>query len=398
MSNTKHALLSPSGASRWLACTPSARLEATFPDQAGQAAAEGTLAHKIGELLIARDTGKISKVEYAFAVTPLINDKLYSAELMGYVEDYAAFVIERFNEAQAITKDALLELEVKLPLDTYTGEHNAEGTGDNVIIGEPVLEIIDLKYGKGVEVSAEENKQMMLYALGALELYEDWYKIDNVRMTIYQPRIDNFSTWEISVIKLKEWANTVLKHRAALALAGKGIFLTGDHCQFCRAKAVCKANAEYQLEIAREDFAVTDPALISDAEVSDILLRAKGFESWLKAVKEHALKSAIQEGKKWPGLKLVEGRSKRVYSDRDAIAADLIAQGWKEEVIFKKELYGVTALTGILTKKVFDLRVSPYIVKPPGKPTLVAEDDKRPEINSADAARADFEIDDDGEE
>lgn len=388
-----HAILAPSSASRWLTCTPSARLELQFPDRAGQAAEEGTLAHKLGEILIQRDLGLIDKVAYAYYVTPVINDPLYTPEMMGYMEDYAAFVIERFNAAKALTPDAILEQEVKLDMTRYIPE--GSGTGDNVIIGEPMLEIIDLKYGKGVRVEAEDNAQMKLYALGALDKYDWLYNIQTVRMTIYQPRIDNVSTWEISVTDLRQWADTVLKHRAALAFEGKGVFITGEHCQFCKAKAVCKANADYQMEIVKDDFA--DPVLISDEQIVDIINRHKGFLSWIKSVNEHALRLAITEGKKWPGLKLVEGRSNRIYSDEGLVVQMIVDAGFKEEQLYTKKILGVTAMQGFLTKKVFDILVTPLIVKPPGKPALAAENDKRPELNSLDAAKLDFKNEEDEE-
>lgn len=397
MSSEKlHAVLSPSGASRWMACTPSARLELQFEDRAGEAAQEGTLAHRLGELLIKieipdRASGMhivMDSFDMLEEIDAIKADPLFKPEMLGYMEDYAAFVIERYNAALTHTKDAILDQEVSLPLAHLTGEDGAEGTGDNVITADGTMEIIDLKYGKGVRVEAQENKQMMLYALGALKIYSEWYKIHTVRMTIYQPRIDNVSTWEISVEKLKQWADTVLKHRAALALAGKGVFITGEHCQFCKAKAVCKANHDYQLEIAKTEFA--DPVLVTDEELVEVLKRKKAFESWLKAVSEHALRAAIIDGKKWPGLKLVEGRSVRKYTDTEALAKDLNAHGFPNDVIFKRELYGVTALQGILTKKVFDVRVTPYLIKPPGKAALVPLEDKRPELNSVEAAQADF--------
>jgi len=385
-----HAVLSASGAARWLACTPSARLEEGLPDTTSAAAAEGTLAHAIGELLIARDAGKISKVDYAFKVTPLINDSLYTPAMMGHLEDYAAFVLERYSAAQAATKDAILEQEIEADYSRYVPE--GKGTLDNSIIADGTLEIIDLKFGKGVEVSAENNPQMKLYALGALEKYDWLYTIDRVKMTIYQPRIDNFSTWVITVKDLREWAEGELKQKADLAFKGDGDFVPGKHCQFCKVRATCRANAAYQTDIARTDF--LEPVLLSDADIADILTRAAQFENWLKAVKDYALNAAVKEGRKFPGLKLVEGRSNRVYADPVKIADVLTADGWTEADIFEKKLLGVTAMQGVLSKKVFDNLVGPYIIKPPGKPTLVPDSDKRAELNSLDAVRADFEIDD----
>lgn len=395
-SNNGHAILSPSGASRWMACTPSALLEQQFEDRAGEAAAEGTLAHAIAELLIKREAGKITPYKYAIEVTPLLQDKLYSNEMMSYVEDYAGFVIERFNEARALVPDAELFTEVKLPLELLTGEKDAEGTSDSNIVSDETLEVIDLKYGKGVRVEAENNKQMALYGLAALLIHRQWYDIKRVKMTIYQPRMDNFSSWVITVEELLHWAETELKPAAKNALAGSGDFVVGDHCHFCRAMPVCKAHSSHQLEVAKYDF--LDPVLLQDTEVVDVLNRAKSFEGWLKAVKEYALQQAVLNGKKWPDMKLVEGMSKRKYTDEDKIIERLNDAGFKNEDILKVKLLGLTELTGFIGKAQFTKLVTPYVIKPPGKPTLVPISDKRDELDSLEAARADFKIEADTEE
>jgi len=310
--------------------------------------------------------------------------------MFAHLEDYAAFVLERYNDARSHTKDAVLEQEIEADYSKYVPD--GKGTLDNSIIADGTLEIIDLKFGKGVEVSAVDNPQMKLYALGALEKYDWLYTIDRVKMTIYQPRIDNFSTWVITVKDLREWAEGELKQKADLAFKGDGDFVPGKHCQFCKVRATCRANAAYQTDIARTDF--LEPVLLEDADIADILTRAAQFENWLKAVKDYALNAAVKEGRKFPGLKLVEGRSNRVYADPVKIADVLTADGWTEADIFEKKLLGVTAMQGVLSKKVFDNLVGPYIIKPPGKPTLVPDSDKRAELNSLDAVRADFEIDD----
>lgn len=382
----KHAILSASGASRWLTCTPSARLEMQFPDSAGIAAQEGTLAHFIGELLI--------KIELAgpdsddlLMLQDAKTSPLYSNEMLAYCEDYAAFVIERFNASLAHTRDAILEQEVKLDMSKYIPE--GFGTGDNVIIADGTLEIIDLKYGKGVRVEAEDNEQMMLYALGALEKYDWLYEINTVKMTIYQPRIDNYSTWHVPVSHLKAWAKDILIPAAAKAFDGKGDFVPGEHCMFCRAKAVCKANMAYQLDIARAD--LLDPVLMDENDIAHVLERQKGFLSWIKAVNEYALREAINNGKRWPGYKLVEGRSNRIYSDEEKVVSAIISGAGKNAAdLYTQKILGITAMQGLLTKKVFDTLVGPLIIKPMGKPTLAKETDKRPELSSEEAAKADF--------
>lgn len=383
---TAHAVLSPSAAERWLNCTPSARLEQEFPDKGNQAADEGTLAHALGELLIRQRLARISEVFFANQLDFIQASKLYEAEMYEYCDQYATFVMEKFSEAQSHTKDALLFLEQKLNLTDYIPD--GFGTGDVVIIADKVLEIVDLKYGKGVPVSAERNKQMMLYALGALREFDFIFDIAIVRMTIYQPRLDSVSTYEMSVEELREWAETELIPRAALAFDGIGHYVPGPHCRFCKAKAVCKAHAQMNLELAKYDF--LDPALLTDYEIADILKKADAFTSWITSVQEHALTEAVNNNKEWPGYKLVEGRSNREYLDEQLVAQKLVAEGIKEEKIYSKKLLGITAMEKGIGKKVFSSLLSDLVVKPPGKPTLVTEDDKRPAYNSYEAAKRDF--------
>lgn len=382
-----HAILSPSGASRWLACTPSARLEQQFPDRSGAAASEGTLAHSLGELMISAKTKAILKTTYTKQLKDIKANSQYEDAMLDYMDDYATYVVEQFSKAQAHTKDAILFLEQKLNLTDYVPD--GFGTGDVVIIADGVMDIIDLKYGKGVSVSAINNKQMMLYSLGALREFDYMYDIQVVRMTIYQPRIDNISTFEMSVADLKAWAENELKPRAALAFAGEGEFAPGEACRFCKAAATCKANAEYNLQLAKYDF--QDGALLDDEAVSDILNRADMFTKWLNAVSEHALHEAVTNGKKWPGYKLVEGRSNRIYTDEIKVAEVLKSKGLEESSIYQpKKLLGITAMEKELGKSDFATYLSSLVIKPAGKPTLAPATDKRPEYNTNEGAAMDF--------
>ncbi len=385
-----HAVLSPSSASRWLACTPSARLEELFPDSAGEFAKEGGLAHELGETILRFKTGEIKKAAYQRQSNVVMESNLFSAEMWEYADNYAVFVLEELNKSKAVTKDAVLFIERKLDMTKFVPE--GFGTGDAIIIADGVMKMIDLKYGKGVAVSCKENKQMMLYALGALEEFDLLYDIQSVQMTIYQPRLDNISTWEMSVTDLVEWATKELKPKAELAFEGKGTFVSGDHCRFCRAKAKCKALAEDSLEI--EKYQRTDGALLSDTEVTDILNRADAIKKWLTSVEEYALKEAVEHGKKWPEMKLVEGRSVRTYTNQDKVAETLQANGYEAALIYKRSLLGITDMEKLLSKKGFEELLSDLVVKPQGKPALVPESDKRPEWSSAAADFAGIEIED----
>lgn len=373
-----HAVLSPSAASRWLACTPSARLEERFPDNAGDFAKEGTLAHEFGQTLL---TGLLDNEDMAGMLDTLRNDTFYTHEMEDYAEGYASFVWEEFCRIRQNTPDAILRIEEKIDLTDYVPD--GFGTGDAVIIADNVLTVIDLKYGKGVKVSAIENKQMMLYALGTLSHYEIMYGVDKVRMIIYQPRLGNVSEWQASAEVLKNWADNYLKPRARLAFDGAGDYVPGEHCRFCRAKAQCKALAEKNIEAAKHEF--DEVGLMSDEEVAAVLAEAEGIKTWIMAVEEYALKAAL-EGKKFPGFKLVEGRSVRRYADESKVAKTLLDCGYKAEQIYKpQELKTITALEKLLTKKAFNTLLSDLVVKPAGKPTLVAESDARPEWSSAEA-------------
>ena len=361
-------------------------MEATFPDRAGVAADEGSLAHSVGELILQFKLGEITKQKYSVELKKLQKNALYNKDLQSHAEDYALFVLEHYAEAQSRSKDALIFLERRLDMTEWIPE--GFGTGDCVIIADGVMEIIDLKYGKGVLVSATENKQMMAYALGALHGFSFIYDINTVRMTIFQPRLDNYSTFEISVDDLMDWAESYLKPRAALAFNGEGEFVPGSHCQFCKAKAQCRALADYNLELAKHDFA--KPELLEDVEISSILERAAAFKSWINSVEEFAQVEAIENGKKWPGFKLVEGRSNRTYGDAEKVASVLTENGYAEDKIYTKNLLGITAMEKMLSRGTFAELLNPFIIKPPGKPTLVEESDKRPEWNSAEAAAKDF--------
>lgn len=383
-----HALLSPSGASRWLSCTPSARLEQSFPDRAGEAAAEGTLAHSLAELLLQHKLGLVIKKTYSRSLQEIMNDKRFSEEMLEFMETYTDFVIEQYEAAKTQTKDAMIFLETRLDMTDYVPE--GYGTGDVNIVADKILDFVDLKYGKGVPVSAIENRQMMLYALGALKEYGHLYDIETVRMTIHQPRLDSISTWEISVAELINWAETELKPKAALAFEGKGEFKPGKACQFCKAKAICRANSEFQLELAQHEFEV--PELLSPSEVADILKRKKQFVSWLTSVSDYALLEAVHNGAEWPGFKLVEGRSNRKYTDETEVAKTLKEAGFDDDVIYKKELLGITAMEKAIGKKPFSLHLTELTIKPKGSPTLVDESDPRQKFEKNNTALDDFSM------
>ncbi len=381
-----HAILSASGAERWLQCPPSARLEEQFPDEESVFAAEGTLAHALAELHVGAFVGLHHSPYFDQRLNELCADPQYSPEMLDHVNTYLDLAIERILEARERSKDAIVLVEQRLDFSAWVPE--GFGTGDLVIIADGVLEVVDFKYGKGVPVSAESNPQMMLYALGAIDQFGMLYDIEMVRMTICQPRLDSISTYESSVLDLEIWGNGLVKPIAELAIDGGGEFSAGDHCRFCRARYTCRARADTNLELAKFDF--TDPPLLSDDEIGEILARAEALQKWAADVQSYALDQAENHGKQWPGWKLVEGRSVRKYADADAIAAKLIGSGYPEAMIYERSLLGITAMEKTLGKKKFGDLLSELIVKPAGKPTLAPLSDKRPALNSVKSAQEDF--------
>lgn len=381
----RHALLGPSGAHRWLACTPSARMEHGIPDTGSRFAQEGTLAHRIGELLLRQ---KWEGADVATALEAARADPMYSGEMGEYMEDYAAFVEERMAEAKARCRDPRIFIEQRVSFEGYIPE--SFGTSDCLILSDGLLDVIDFKYGQGVPVSAEGNQQMQIYGLGGFLALSFAYDIDMIRMTIYQPRIDNISVAIMSIDELLTWAETELKPRAALAWEGKGEFCPGDEtCRWCRAAPICRAHRDYQMAIAREDFA--DPPFMTPEEISEVLKRLPSLLAWADSVKAYALDAAINLGDHFPGFKVVEGRSNRRYTDEDAIAKALRKAGYKVAEIYKpRELLGLTAMEKLVGKKKFGKLAGAYIVKPDGAPTLVPDSDKRPPLNTAAKAAEDF--------
>jgi len=377
-----HALLSASSAYRWLACPPSARLEEGFPDSTSEYAAEGTAAHELAELLLTKQYTVMKPSVFKKRMAEIEAGQYYSQAMLEHVKTYTDYVAECFHSLS----NPVIIIEQRVDFSNYAPD--GFGTCDCIIIGNGVLQVIDLKYGSGVAVSAESNAQMQLYALGALAEYDLVYDIDTVRMTIVQPRLDSISTAEMSVIELNIWGDTVVKPAAALAAEGKGEYSSGDHCRFCRAKVKCRARSEANLEAARFDF--EKPALLSDDEIGEILNLATQLKAWAADIEDYALEQARDHGKFWPGWKLVEGRSNRKYTDADAVAAQLLKSGISEAIIFERSLLGLTAMEKAIGKKKFEELVGDLIEKPAGKPVLVPESDKRPAINSTAAAAAEF--------
>lgn len=376
-----HALLSPSSACRWLACTPSARLEDKFPGVDTPATIEGTRAHAWAEYQLCLAQG----LKDGPALEDLFEGDL---DMVTYAESYAEFVGGLVGIARATSPDAEVLTEVPLDLTSYVPE--GFGTADAVIVGDGCLYVIDYKYGKGVSVSAERNPQMMLYALGVLDLLEMVYDIQMVSLNIYQPRIHNISTYDITVSELKRWAEEVLKPTAQRAFLGEGEVVTGPHCRFCKASAVCRQQAKEGVSLF-ERLSRKSSEVLSSEEVAEVLSAREQITAWLKSVEDYALQQAIA-GEPIRGYKVVAGRAIRRYSDADAVEARLLENGYDAALIYRpRELLTISEMEKLLKKSTFATLLGDLVTKPEGKPTLVPDSDPRPALSSTVSAITDFE-------
>ena len=364
----KHSILPPSAAHRWLKCPPSARECEKYKDTSSEYAAQGTDAHALCEHKVEAALGRDSP-------DPTENLTWYDREMEDAATEYSNFVMEQVAEARKQCPDPAVLIEQRLDFSEWVPE--GFGTGDCVIAADGTLQIIDFKYGVGVLVEADNNPQMMCYALGALSAFRHLYDIGTVRMTIFQPRRSHISTWEMSADDLYKWADDVLKPTARLAYNGEGEFNAGDHCQFCKAKANCRKRAEYNLELAKYDFEI--PSSLDATEIAAILSRIDELTAWAGDIKDFALQQALS-GTKYPGYKIVEGRSVRKYKSDDAVADIVTGAGYDP---YERKVLGITAMTKLLGRKTFEDLLAGQIVKPQGKPALVPESDKRPAMNTA---------------
>ena len=373
MSEKAHALLSASSSHRWLHCTPSARLEDTIPETTSEYAEEGRLAHDIAELKLRKYfTEPMGVRAFNSRLKKLQENPLYQAEMLTHTDSYLDYVS---GIAHGFSAPPYVAIEKRLDFSAYVPE--GFGTGDCIIIGGNVLYVIDLKYGKGVPVSAEENPQMLLYALGALSEYSILYAIDTVKVIIVQPRLDSISEYEIAVNDLLYWATNVVMDAAKRAFKAEGEFVPGEHCRFCRAKALCRARSDFHL--ALEAQYPLRPPLISNEEVGRILVRAQDLANWLSNLEEYALAECLA-GNEIPGWKAVEGRSNRQFIDQGKAFAKLLASGTEEAMLYKREPLTLASVEKLLGKPKFKELLAEHVNTPPGKPALAPASDKREPI------------------
>lgn len=378
----EHALLSASGAKKWINCTKSIEMEKDIPDKPSSYAAEGTTAHALGEAKLRLALKRITRVQYH----KMIKDLEITEDMEEYTDGYRDFVLERYNAAKSQVPDAMIDFERRLDFSPWVPD--GFGTGDVVILADDATEIIDLKYGQGLRVSAKENPQLLLYALGVIESYGYMYDIGTITTTIYQPRLDNIDSDTIPTEELLVWGERT-KDIAQRAYNGEGECNAGKHCDdgFCKARPMCRAYAEQKLKLTALDF--KKPAELSPEEIAEVMDQASHLAKWAEMVKSYALDQALNYGIRYPGFKIVEGRSNRTYAKpNDDIVQILTNEGYDECDLYKKELLSVSAMERFLSKAKFNELLGEAVIKPPGKPTLVPVEDRRPELNSA---KNDFE-------
>lgn len=365
-----HAILSASSSHRWLHCLPSARLELEFENTNGEAAKEGTAAHALSE----------HKLKKALRIRSKRPTSEYDSDEMEECTDaYVDFIMEQVELARKSCTDPIVLIEQRLDFSCYVPD--GFGTGDCVIISDDRLHIVDFKYGMGVLVDAEDNPQMKLYALGALEIYDSLYDIKEISMTIFQPRRENVSTWTVPIEELKAWAEEELKPKAAKAYQGEGEYMPGPWCTFCRASTRCRARADENLKLAQMEFKM--PPLLTDSEIEKVLTILPDLTKWANEITAYATDAAVNHGKEWHGFKVVEGRSVRKYKDENAVAEKAVISGYKD--IYRKSLIPMTEMQKLMGKTKFEEILGNLIYKPLGKPTLVPNSDKRSAMNVADA-------------
>lgn len=367
-----HALLSASSAHRWLECPISVRMTADLPDTAGEAAAEGTLAHSIVEERLDSiiEKGKWPKK----ASAKLRMDERYRPVMEEHADTMVGYVMEIFDRLTDAGSDPVLMSEQRLDFSRWVPD--GYGTGDALVIADGVIHVIDYKYGKGVPVYAEDNPQLRLYALGAYEAYDALYSIREIHTHIVQPRLDSQTTEVLTADELLRWAADYVAPRAQMAIAGEGDPNPGEWCRFCKARATCRARAELQLALARYEF--QSPLLLTPEEIGDILGRVDELSKWAKSVKDYALQTAVQSGETFPGWKLVRGRANRKLTDENEVAEILTNQGFQPSQIYS--LKGLTDLEEVVGKKQLADLLGDLIVKPEGRPTLAPETDRRQAI------------------
>lgn len=381
-----HALLSASSAERWMNCPGSVRATKDLPGKTTVYAEEGTLCHKLCELKLRKLFGipePMPRAAYKAEHDQIMADPLYQPEMESCSDTYVEHIQEivmQYPEKPVVSVEQRVDFSAYVP--------GGFGTSDCPIVTPKHLHVCDYKHGQGVPVSAVDNPQLKLYALGALLAYLPFFPdIETVYLHVIQPRLNNTSVWSISVIDLMTWAENVVKPAAELALSPDAPFCPGEkQCRFCGIRSTCRARADAAKTV------YTGPAYgkfspeLSDAEIGEAITVAKGVADWLKKLEDYAFKK-IEAGGSIPGFKLVEGRTTRAWADQNAAFESMRQNGVDDALLYERTPITVAKLEKALDKKIFARVAEPFVVKSPGKPTLVPETDPRRPWS---AAKADF--------
>lgn len=381
-----HALLSASSGERWMNCTPSARAEEHIEVEESGYAKEGTLAHELGELELRLHFGLISSADYAAKLRVIEDNPLYSDDMPEYVDQYVMYCIKAYDEAFAKTNGAAeYSIEERIDLSEYIEE--GFGNNDFVIVSNDTLEVVDLKYGMGVRVRAEDNTQLKLYALGALYAHRLFYDVKEIKITVIQPRLDSISSAVIDVEELDAWAE-VVKERARLAYAGEGDFSSGSWCKFCKFKPKCQALMEANMSVIKDDF--PKPSELSEDQIIAVYEKMGQIKFWVESIEEY-MRQQMLKGHEFEGYKLVEGRGSRKWANQDEVANNLLTRGYSPGEIFTEpKLLGIVAIEKLLGKKNFEKSLGDLVYKSSGAPQIAKADDDRNDFYEG--AGRDFDV------
>ena len=384
-SSRKHATLSASGSSRWLKCTPSVRLSDGLVKKSSVYANEGTLAHEFADVNLRFINQEITAKQFNDQLADLRTHELYFSGMEDYVEDYVSYVVRAHKENMTVDPGAEMTVEERLDFSHVVPD--GFGTGDALLVASEMIEVIDLKFGQGVVVYAEDNSQLMLYALGALRKYEMLYDIRTIKMTIVQPRRESISSWSITSEKLLDWAETYVRPRAEMANKGEGELVTGDHCRWCPVNKTCSALHGEATKIAQHEFA--SPKLLPASVIQELYPKIELMRSWLKSLQDHVEQSMVSGDLELEGYKVVESKGRRKWSNEEAVIEALKDMEFEAEEYLNLKLLGITRIAQLLDTDTFEELIAPHIHRPAGKPKIVKTSDNRPAMG-VDQAVEDF--------
>ena len=321
------------------------------------------MAHSLAEVKLRHHFGQIDYEEYQREIEIIKNTPYFNEDFEANVDNYVLYVRSQVGDGDTPLFEQRVDFSDWVP--------DGFGTADVVILSKHAIRVIDLKFGKGIPVHAQDNPQLRLYALGAWSKFKEEYPdIREISYTIHQPRLDSISTDGTSISKLVDWANYYVKPKAKKAWSGAGEFLPGEWCQFCRAKAQCRARSDFNTELAKQEFKA--PGLLSEEEVSEVLVKAGQLKTWANDVEEYALTRAVDQGIVPPGYKLATTTTHRKISDIALAATVLVEKGMSSEVIWEPpKLKSIAALEKLGPKGQVAAWLGNLVLRPEGQPKLV---------------------------